>query len=121
MVETIGEIQFLKNILLVEIDFLVSGNHFFLQFSDTPVTNSFIFLSNGNVFLNKSCIPVSGFLVGGNPFFIYFSDIPASSSFFAVYWKRNFESNPSFRFSETIFLAGWNQLFKFLKYLFHWK
>ena len=45
----------------METDFLASGNHFFLPllalFLDTA---SFIFPSSGNVFLNESCIPVSG-------------------------------------------------------------
>ena len=45
-------------LLLVETDFLAIGNHFF-PFSDTPATDSFIFPSNGNVFVNKSCILVS--------------------------------------------------------------
>ena len=39
----------------MEIDFLASGNHFFLlPFTDSPALDSFIFLSNGNVFANKS-------------------------------------------------------------------
>ena len=52
LVQTIGEILFLKItlFLLVETDFLPSGNYFFLPFSDNPVTNSFIFSSNGNLF-----------------------------------------------------------------------
>ena len=44
-------------LLLVETDFLASGNHF--PFSDTPTTDSFILPSNGNVFVNKFCILVS--------------------------------------------------------------
>ena len=61
IVETTGEIQFLKNNLIPasETDFLASGNQFFLLFSDTPATGNFIFLSNGNVFVNKFCILVS--------------------------------------------------------------
>ena len=38
--------------LLVETNFLANGNRFFLPFSDTPTTTSFIFLCSGNVFLN---------------------------------------------------------------------
>ena len=39
---------------------MASRNHFFLPFSDTPATASFIFPSSGNAFLNKFCILVSG-------------------------------------------------------------
>ena len=46
-------------------DFLASGNHFFLPFSDTPATDSFIFSSTGNVFVNKSRILVSQCGVSG--------------------------------------------------------
>ena len=46
--------------LLVENDFLASGNHFFLLLSDTLVTCSHIFSSSGKVFLKESYIPVSG-------------------------------------------------------------
>ena len=34
----------------MEIDFLASGNHFILPFSDTPDTASFIFPSGGKAF-----------------------------------------------------------------------
>ena len=49
--------------MLEETIFLGSGNHFFRPFSDTPATESFIFPSNENMFVNKSCIQViqSGF------------------------------------------------------------
>ena len=77
---------------------------YFLPFSDTPATDSFIFPSSGNVFLNNSCISVSGNGFSGQwkPFFIYFLDIPPSDSFFfsffflvffffhSGWWKRIF-------------------------------
>ena len=44
--------------LLLGTDFLASGNHLYLPFSDNPGTASFIFLSNGNVVLSEFCIPV---------------------------------------------------------------
>ena len=61
----------------METDFLASGYHFFLLFSDGPATASFIFPLGGNVFLNKTSILVSGKVFSGflKPFFIYFWDI----------------------------------------------
>ena len=44
--------------LLLGTDFLASGNHLYLPFSDTPGTASFIFQSNENVVLSEFCIPV---------------------------------------------------------------
>ena len=46
--------------LLVEIDFLTCKRHLFLSFLDAPAIVTFIFPSSGNVFLNESCLPVSG-------------------------------------------------------------
>ena len=62
---------------LVETDFLASGNHLFFPFSDYPATDSFIFPSNGNVFVNNFCILVSQseFLARVIHYFIYFTDI----------------------------------------------
>ena len=59
--EIIEDFQFLKNNLIPAsgTDFLADGNHFFLPFSDTTATDSFMFLSHGNLFVNKSCILVS--------------------------------------------------------------
>ena len=56
------EMQFIINnlILASKTDFVASENHFLLSFSDTPATASFIFSSRGNIFLNESCIPISG-------------------------------------------------------------
>ena len=55
----------------METDFLASGNHFVLPFRDTPVADSFIFPSNGNLFVNKSWILVSqsGFSGSSKPLF----------------------------------------------------
>ena len=36
------------------------GNRFFLPLSETAATACFIFPSDGNVFLNESCIPIRG-------------------------------------------------------------
>ena len=61
----------------METDFLASGNHFFLPFSNTPATDSFIFPSVGNAFVRKSCILVSqsGSLASVTHYFIYFPNI----------------------------------------------
>ena len=59
LVET-GKSKFWKInwFLLLGTDFLASGNHLYLPFSDTPGTASFIFQSNENVVLSEFCIPV---------------------------------------------------------------
>ena len=55
LLETIGEILFLKItfFLIKETDFLANGTYFFLPLSDTPATDSFVFPSNRNVFVNS--------------------------------------------------------------------
>ena len=61
LLEEIGKSNLWKKtlFLLVKTDFLASGNLFFLPFSGTPATVSFIFPSHGNVFLNESWILIS--------------------------------------------------------------
>ena len=69
---------------MVEIDFLTSGNYFFVPIWDTPATANFNFWSNGNVFLNAFRLVESDFLARGNAFFNYLLDILAIDSFFLV-------------------------------------
>ena len=46
--------------LLGEVDFLASGNHFFLHFSETLGNDIFLRSSGKVFFLTKSFIPASG-------------------------------------------------------------
>ena len=80
---------------------------FFLPFSDTSATDCFIFQSNGNVFVNKSCMLVSqrGFSGYCKPLFYLFSR----------HWKCIFETNPSFWLVETGCLGSRNQFFSFFQ------
>ena len=100
------ESQFLKNNLIPSSGNSFSGSwapFFFLPFSDTPATDSFIFPSNGNVFVNMFCILVShsGFSrLCKSLFYLFFR-----------HWKYIFETNPSFWLEETGYLATGNQFF----------
>ena len=72
-------------------------------FSDTPAIDTFIFVSNGNVLVNKSCILVSQSGISGKCkplFYLFFR-----------HWKCVFEANPSFQLVELGFLASRNFFF----------
>ena len=131
----------------METDFPTSGNHFFLPFSDTPTTDSFIFPSNRNVFLTSSAfwLVKADSLSSASHYFIYFSDIGnvfLRQIFYYGQWKRVFwlvENSffPFFRYSWQLkFFSAWCKfifktnplfwivetiLFQFLKYPFYWK
>ena len=97
----------------MDTDFLASGNHFFLPFSDTRATDSFIFPSNENIFVNKSCILVSqsGFYGYCKPLFYIFSR----------HWKCIFETNIWFWLMETGCLSSGNHFFLIFRYSWQFK
>ena len=97
----------------METDSLASGYHFFLPYSDTPATDSFIFPANEKVFVNKPCILVSqsGFSGWCKPL----------SHLFSRHRRCIFETNCSFWMAETGYLVCENQFFPFFRYSYQLK
>ena len=85
----------------------------FLPLSDAPVTNSFIFPSNRNVFINQCCILASksGFSGYCKPLFYLFSR----------HWKCVFETNAYFWLVDTGCLASENHFFSIFHILLTFK
>ena len=78
---------------------------FFLPFSDTPASASFISQCRGTEFLASPAFRLvkTGFLAVKKFFYSIFRYSCHCQLYFLVQWKRIFETNPSFRIVETTF------------------